>query len=330
VRRIFPQYGLLWQAEQGLPTLSGQKNQGKVAFFPRHLPSTLILHVLQCDLIDPACSQCLRAGKDCPGYRDQLSLLFRDESEKVVRKAKIPRKGPLEHCNIFPGQATSNCGPDLSAPPSPVPSVIARRRSSQALVAHTCGAPPRPLSPYSVDEGVILFFDHYMTINSNYPPWMERLPGSPIGPSIFGNHSLTNAVSAVGYAGLANVTKNPEHMIVARRKYAASISFLLRTITLALKDTSSADLDALFRSVLLLAAFEVSLSKNVTHHSADYLQVVNGGSGSWGAHLDGGAAILKLIPAKQPRRVPAMRMQIQFVFSGASSIHIYMGTTRSF
>lgn len=80
------------------------------------------------------------------------------------------------------------------------------------------------------------------------------MPGAPLGPMIFGNPCFTNAVSSVGYAGLSNVTKNPEYMIVARKKYAAS----LRTITLALKDTSSADLDATFKSVLLLAAFEVS------------------------------------------------------------------------
>lgn len=44
-------------------------------------------------------------------------------------------------------------------------------------------------------------------------------------------------------------------MVVARKKYATS----LRNITIALMDTSKADLDATFKSVMLLAAFEVSL-----------------------------------------------------------------------
>jgi len=69
------------------------------------------------------------------------------------------------------------------------------------------------------------------------------------------NDTFSNAVSSVGFAGLSNVTKNPTHMIIARRKYAASI----RDITAALKDTSNADLDATFKSVMLLAAFEVSI-----------------------------------------------------------------------
>ncbi|KAL3593898.1 hypothetical protein FPOAC2_08199 [Fusarium poae] len=42
---------------------------------------------IKCDKIKPECSQCIRVGKRCPGYRDQLSLMFRDESSKVIQKA---------------------------------------------------------------------------------------------------------------------------------------------------------------------------------------------------------------------------------------------------
>lgn len=42
---------------------------------------------IRCDQAQPACSQCTRAKRDCPGYRDQLALMFRDESKSVVRKA---------------------------------------------------------------------------------------------------------------------------------------------------------------------------------------------------------------------------------------------------
>jgi len=94
-----------------------------------------------------------------------------------------------------------------------------------------------------------------VTIISHFPPGRVGLPNSPIWPLLFANQSFNNAVSSVGYAGLSNVTKNPQHMVVARKKYAIS----LRNITSALMDTSKADLDATFKSVMLLAAFEVSL-----------------------------------------------------------------------
>ncbi|KAF4984386.1 hypothetical protein FZEAL_430 [Fusarium zealandicum] len=42
---------------------------------------------IKCDKVKPECSQCIRVGRKCPGYRDQLSLMFRDESSKVIQKA---------------------------------------------------------------------------------------------------------------------------------------------------------------------------------------------------------------------------------------------------
>jgi hypothetical protein len=78
---------------------------------------------------------------------------------------------------------------------------------------------------------------------------------SPLWGYLLVDNVFSNAVSSVGFAGLSNVTKDPKHMVVGRRKYAAS----LHNITKALRDTSNSNLDVIFRSVILLAAFEVSL-----------------------------------------------------------------------
>jgi hypothetical protein len=227
---------------------------------PRHFASTLIPYGLKCDQIDPACSQCLRAGKECPGYRDQLSLLFRDESEKVVRKAKVPRGTP-EHRKSSTGQTQLKNGPDRSASTSPPSSATPPSGSSRALVALNPSLQRRSLSPtqFGLDDGVVFFFDNYVTLNSNYPSGNINMPKRPVMQSMFANHAFYNAVSSVGYAGLSNVTKNPGLMLVARKKYATS----LRDITRALKDTSTADLDTAFKSVMLLAAFEVSSEENL-------------------------------------------------------------------
>ncbi len=205
----------------------------------------LRLTVFQCDQIDPACSQCLRASKVCPGYRDQLSLLFRDESKKVLRKASVP-KSTAEYRKSSRGQAHSTGNSDCSAATCP---------TSQALVAPPPTVPRRSLSPEYLDEGIIFFFTQYVTLKSNFPTGKFDLLDSPILATLLVNDSVNNAVSSVGYAGLSNVTNNPEHMVIARKKYATS----LRNMTLALKDTANADLDAAFKSVILLAAFEVSL-----------------------------------------------------------------------
>jgi hypothetical protein len=121
-------------------------------------------------------------------------------------------------------------------------------------VAPRGGLTIRSLSPQALDEGVVFFFDNYVTLNSNLSLGKVDLPKPPILQLLFANQAFNSAVSSVGYAGLSNVTKNPEYMVIARRKYATS----LRNITQALKDTSKADLDSTFKSVVLLAAFEVS------------------------------------------------------------------------
>ncbi|KAL4970357.1 Zn(II)2Cys6 transcription factor [Aspergillus stella-maris] len=48
---------------------------------------------IRCDQGLPSCSQCAKGNRPCPGYRDELSLMFRDESQQVVRKAKTGSSG---------------------------------------------------------------------------------------------------------------------------------------------------------------------------------------------------------------------------------------------
>lgn len=103
------------------------------------------------------------------------------------------------------------------------------------------------------DEGITFFFNHYAT-EIPEPRGEPDIMGSTVYPLLCRSESFTNAVSSVGYAGLSNVTKNPNHMIIARRKYAAS----LQSITRALGDLANSDLDATLKSVLLLAAYEVN------------------------------------------------------------------------
>ena len=119
-----------------------------------------ILTVFQCDQIDPACSQCLRAGKACPGYRDQLSLLFRDESEKVVRKAKTS-KSTAEHRKTSRVEVKPIPNSNDSVFTSPTTSVTSPNTSSQVFVAPTTALSIRSLTPECHDEGATFFFQHY-------------------------------------------------------------------------------------------------------------------------------------------------------------------------
>ncbi|KAJ8100849.1 hypothetical protein POJ06DRAFT_280873 [Lipomyces tetrasporus] len=67
---------------------------------------------IKCDQVEPSCSQCLRANKTCPGYRDQLVLLFREQSEEVARKVYRQRAS----CSRKANGATPVHEPLLNAP----------------------------------------------------------------------------------------------------------------------------------------------------------------------------------------------------------------------
>lgn len=42
---------------------------------------------LQCDQREPGCGQCEKRQQKCPGYRNLVDLMFRDESSHVIKKA---------------------------------------------------------------------------------------------------------------------------------------------------------------------------------------------------------------------------------------------------
>ncbi|KAK9241862.1 hypothetical protein V1506DRAFT_569310 [Lipomyces tetrasporus] len=67
---------------------------------------------IKCDQVEPSCSQFLRANKTCPGYRDQLALLFREQSEEVARKVYRQRAS----CSRKANGATPVHEPLLNAP----------------------------------------------------------------------------------------------------------------------------------------------------------------------------------------------------------------------
>lgn len=49
----------------------------------------------QCDLGRPACQRCIKYGVECPGYRDQQDLVFRNADPNVAKKPKKKRAKPL-------------------------------------------------------------------------------------------------------------------------------------------------------------------------------------------------------------------------------------------
>ena len=202
--------------------------------------------------------QCLRAGKICPGYRDQLSLLFRDESAKVIKKAhtlEIPRRcretrqnkdRPKKSLDVSVLPPSNDVGTPRDAQSSVSTETFGTQFQSLILGSFSLRS---LLSSTNIEDLGITFLTCYVAVISPFATTQPSASSSPL----FTSKASVDAVSCVGLAGLSNVTNNQDLMVIARHKYAATI----RHVGAALQEPVSADLDDTFRAVVMLALFEV-------------------------------------------------------------------------
>ncbi|KAH8696280.1 hypothetical protein BGW36DRAFT_342964 [Talaromyces proteolyticus] len=137
----------------------------------------------RCDQQLPHCGQCVRLREKCPGYRDEWELVFRDQTNRTIKRSKEQRaKGTASNL--------------------PPPTSNLRTR---------------------VDEiGVNYFFRHFVIggrSNSrgclNYIPSVYHADGEQF--------TLVASMAAVGLVALANLTQHPELASHARAKYLEAI-----------------------------------------------------------------------------------------------------------
>ncbi|TVY62863.1 hypothetical protein LSUE1_G007687 [Lachnellula suecica] len=247
---------------------------------------------IRCDQKTPACSQCVKTEKVCPGYRDMLDLSFRNESDAVIEKAKAKaaklRKSP-------------------NTQPTKVPSTARRRvRGGDKTICKI----QTTLSTFSSASYANLDIPEFQFANCNFDifaqyssiassPTSQTLGPSPLergtnyffanfvgpqtGPTrpfhylhdIFRNNkqdgSLTCSIAATGLAGLANISKSNELMSHARTQYASA----LRHINLALGSPSDAVKDSTLISIVILAIFE-SVTGAVELSMKEWTEHING------------------------------------------------------
>ncbi|KAF3401245.1 hypothetical protein DPV78_005290 [Talaromyces pinophilus] len=138
----------------------------------------------RCDRQRPHCGQCIRLREKCPGYRDEWELVFRNDTDKTIKRVK-EKKAKSAATNDIP-------------PP-------------------TCS-----LSPTVDDLGVNYFVRHFVIggrANArgclNYIPSIYHADGE--------QSTLVASMSAVGLVALANATQHPELASHARVKYLEAI-----------------------------------------------------------------------------------------------------------
>ncbi|TGO42720.1 hypothetical protein BHYA_0006g01230 [Botrytis hyacinthi] len=198
---------------------------------------------IKCDQKLPACTQCIRVDKICPGYRDQLELYFRDENEKTLRKANS-----MNNPSIVRGKRSPQDGnARISSPVTRLPA-----KASDSITEFEFGDPAisnlpiiknwRPLD----DKGITFFLIYFMTVPlERSQNWVDITPTMSV--KSFVQSRTLEVVSSVGLAGLSNTTKNPNLMAVARKKHSDTVYFVIQE----LEDIMNANIVGVLQKIVM-------------------------------------------------------------------------------
>jgi hypothetical protein len=196
----------------------------------------------------PACSQCLKAGKVCEGYRTESDFLFRDHSQTATHKMRDQRIGSRVRLSALKPPATLGCA--ITARPS------ARSEHARQLAQRHVLSPQYDLLPGSVeDQALCFFFATYAKSNSteHQVGFCAQLPG--MYKDAAEGHTLKHIIPAIGLGGLARRRGEPGLLVAADDAYHNAV----RQTNHALCHLETATSDQTLIGVLLLGLYEASL-----------------------------------------------------------------------
>ncbi|KAH8695272.1 hypothetical protein BGW36DRAFT_462884 [Talaromyces proteolyticus] len=179
---------------------------------------------LKCDQKTPSCSQCIRADQKCTGYRDLTALMFENQSDDVIRKAKrIHIKAALSRQKLYESEQRY-------------------RRLQQSPQSQQLTTPID-------DEAACFVYGNYILDgkSANHYSFIEQLLPSN------GDSAIRSAMKAVGLAALANIKTAPNLMRAAREEYTTALAHTNQ----ALRDQSLSKEDSTLGAVILLGMFEI-------------------------------------------------------------------------
>ncbi|KAN0079557.1 hypothetical protein V8E54_004771 [Elaphomyces granulatus] len=182
---------------------------------------------IKCDQDRPTCSQCRRANRSCPGYRDQLSLMFRDESQAVVQKARAAASGRR---GASPAHSSK---PQISCLPAMQPFTLAAQEKGTTFFLSTYGW-------MGASNLIKRGFDYS---SSSKLPLSEK--------------ALLSCISSLGMAALSGIQNCRSLRLTATREYTSA----LKLTNTALRDSTEAKTDATLTAIVLLSLFEIVTCK---------------------------------------------------------------------
>ena len=196
----------------------------------------------QCDLAQPACGQCIRSSRKCGGYRNQIDLVFRDQSEDVRCRAKGVKR--VSEAVVLrevsqprrPKQASQRGSPSQTASDNrEIPALCTSIRIS------------------TQSQAVSFFFANYSKEWSlKHKSIYEYLPDLYARESE--KSAFSSAITALGLAGLSHRRSDPALLTASGQWYASA----LHQTNEALLEPLVATRNETLASIVLLGLYEVS------------------------------------------------------------------------
>ncbi|KAE8452695.1 hypothetical protein EG329_013954 [Mollisiaceae sp. DMI_Dod_QoI] len=246
-----------------------------------------------CDRQTPSCGQCIRANRPCLGYRSELDLMFRNESDTVVGKAKAREKSKSKLKAVTPSQTEPSERMqkvlDVNEMEKAVEGFPASHIDShQALIVQAM-LPNCTMFP-SLEERSLAHFSTYS------PTWLRDASIlDDFNSQTNVDEHLLASMSAVGLASFSNAVHAPELMVRARKDYVNA----LQLTNAALQSPTEAKKDSTLFAVMVLGIFETLTGNNERSLAA------------WTEHINGAAALVKLRGRDQFNTPAGKRMFLQ-------------------
>ncbi len=228
---------------------------------------------VRCDEGRPSCRRCILRNEICEGYRDESSLIFRHETDKVIEQLRVTALGASQvdqHDSSHQAVRIRSKSVDMRPISQKLRSALNFKEDPGAISRDEAlgiklddrqpwlqGLPKefrRPIEEQVVDQ----YMERYVVYPCNQkssPGFLEHLPSMFKEVNVEGRYSLRWAVQAAAYA---DASRNQESNVLAIKAldcYGMALKAFGESLSVPSKVPDDYDL----MTVVMLDIFEVGL-----------------------------------------------------------------------
>ncbi|KAJ2904659.1 negative acting factor [Zalerion maritima] len=249
---------------------------------------------IKCDETKPTCNQCAKSRRQCPGYKDEFDLVFRNETQATERRAKKANKKAMSQKHKQEEKDGFRSPSEIGALRSPDGSL---KSPTDAFLANL----KIPLE----QQATCHFMSNFVLVprQGSTRGFLDFL--IPLMKAETTDTHLKHAFNACALAHLDNRVHSGDDQV--KDKALAEYTKALHSTNQALRDPEGQKQDGTLAAVLLLGLFEVCRQDALGTELISILRVEANitakqmGMLAWGSHTEGAIQIVKQRGRKQLR-----------------------------